>query len=332
MVSIIQQDNKLTIFRRFVWVTLIFVYLLVMIAGFVRSSGSGMGCPDWPLCFGKLVPPISESQLPHDYQTVYAHRGYQDTQFNAFKTWTEYINRLFGVLTGFASISLFIYSLRVRKVSFKYPLLSFLVLFFVCMQGGLGALVVFSNLAPFMVTVHMGVAIIIVLLLTYLLESINSLVQVHEYSRDKSTLCKFKQLFLICFVVLFFQVFLGTQVRESVDVVWKVLGGQQRHLWLQSVGFHLDVHKTLGLVLLFLISLFSYRIYSFYKEARRLIVLLVGVAFAEFIFGISLLIFHLPKLIQPLHLGFAFLIIGILFQIALRLGFFSLRTTQSRVK
>ncbi len=80
--------------------TLVVVLLLILAGGIVRSSGSGMGCPDWPLCFGQVIPPLVESDLPSNYQEIYAERGYADTRFNALKTWTEYLNRLLGALTG----------------------------------------------------------------------------------------------------------------------------------------------------------------------------------------------------------------------------------------
>ena len=59
-----------------------------------------MGCPDWPTCFGQWVPPTSETQLPSNYQEIYADLGYADTRFNVVKTWTEYLNRLIGVGIG----------------------------------------------------------------------------------------------------------------------------------------------------------------------------------------------------------------------------------------
>jgi hypothetical protein len=78
--------------------TLVVVLLLILAGGIVRSSGSGMGCPDWPLCFGQVIPPLVESDLPANYQEIYAERGYADTRFNALKTWTEYLNRLLGAV------------------------------------------------------------------------------------------------------------------------------------------------------------------------------------------------------------------------------------------
>jgi len=66
-------------------------YLLIFTGGLVRVSGSGLGCPDWPKCFGRWIPPTSVSQLPPDWDPA---------QFNFTLAWIEYLNRLFGVFTG----------------------------------------------------------------------------------------------------------------------------------------------------------------------------------------------------------------------------------------
>jgi cytochrome c oxidase assembly protein subunit 15 len=116
-------------FVRFNWITLIFIYLVVVAGSFVRITGSGMGCPDWPKCFGQWVPPTEAEQLPKNYREIYLEKrskkiekfckflssiGLKSTSekilkdptllveetFNAQKTWTEYINRLFGFLAG----------------------------------------------------------------------------------------------------------------------------------------------------------------------------------------------------------------------------------------
>ena len=135
-------------FIKIAWLTLLLVYLVICAGGIVRMSGAGMGCPDWPTCFGTWIPPTNASQLPENYREEFAKKrvekiekfsnllegiGFKtdaetlrnnqsvkekEDQFNVTKTWTEYGNRLVGFLSGNFMLLQFIFSLflfRKRK-------------------------------------------------------------------------------------------------------------------------------------------------------------------------------------------------------------------------
>src|SRR5690349_15589961 len=181
-------------FRRLTLSTLIAVYVLILVGGIVRSSGSGMGCPDWPKCFGKWVPPASYEELPDNYKEIYAtyrHKknerfarvltkfGMQETahailndptirvegDFNPVKTWIEYVNRLVGVAIGIMIFAVFVFSLRFWKTSPRLPIIAAATLLLVAFQGWIGSVVVSTNLTPWIITLHMFLALVIVALL-----------------------------------------------------------------------------------------------------------------------------------------------------------------------
>src|SRR5215217_7559273 len=87
-------------FRRLALNTVIVLYFLIIAGGVVRSTGAGMGCPDWPRCFGSWVPPTEVSQLPANYKELYGAKLKGEVEFNPVKTWIEYVNRLLGAFTG----------------------------------------------------------------------------------------------------------------------------------------------------------------------------------------------------------------------------------------
>ena len=161
-------------------------------------TGSGMGCPDWPKCFGYIIPPTSASELEWtpektyekgqviivdetlrvaktDFTTAEAFNsqnwnGYDKHDyaiFNPWHTWIEYVNRLFGALAGLAFLVMLgaaIFKERKRK----RILLSILAVFLIGFQGWIGATVVYSVLSPVRITIHMVIALLIVALLIYM--------------------------------------------------------------------------------------------------------------------------------------------------------------------
>lgn len=156
--------SSLRRFRSALTVTLVLSLLVVAAGATVRATGSGMGCPDWPLCYGCWIPPVSVDQLPEDYAERYAVAG-RPAEFDALKTWIEYINRLLGAATGLAMLvaaALCVPVVRQRPLLGVLTLAALLVLAFV---AWLGAHVVDTFLAPHAVTLHLLTAYTLLALL-----------------------------------------------------------------------------------------------------------------------------------------------------------------------
>lgn len=150
-------------FRRIAVGVLVLFFLVIIAGTTVRSVGAGMGCPDWPKCYGQLIPPTHESQLPPDYRQRYAVAGRLAEPFDPFKTWVEYINRLVSVLAGLGVLVLVGYAwLRLRAYP-KILLYTGAVPVLLIAQALLGWRVVATYLAEYMVTLHMLFSVLLTL-------------------------------------------------------------------------------------------------------------------------------------------------------------------------
>ena len=211
------QQFALRRYRRFAWITLAAVYFLILVGGTVRASGAGMGCPDWPTCFGRWIPPTSEAQLPSNYQAIYAELGYADTRFNVVKTWTEYANRLVGVSIGLLIFLTAVFSWSVRTQYRSVFVASVAAFFMVGLQGWLGARVVGSNLQPGMITLHMLMALAIVGTLLYAVAQARRGIMAAQPVTQIDP--RFEQWLYVVMGFTVLQVAMGTQVREMTDLI-----------------------------------------------------------------------------------------------------------------
>jgi len=299
------------IYRKFGITTIIAVYLLILVGGIVRSTGSGMGCPDWPKCFGQYVPPTDISELPEDYKTIFAVQGREIADFNAVHTWIEYVNRLLGVLIGLFILITAVLSVSFWKKDKIITLLSVLALIAVLFQGWLGAKVVSTDLHEGMITIHMVMALVIVGLLIYtVVRSYNGITKTEKVTN----LSKVNLIAFASAGVAFAQLILGTQVRENVDTISKTLGETLRSEWIENLGITFYIHRSFSiLVLLLHVGL----IYSLWKNAskngriqtlgKNLLIILV----IEVMTGIIMAYFAIPKPLQPVHMLLASVALGI---------------------
>ncbi len=301
-------------FRRLGMLTIFAVYFVILVGGIVRASGAGMGCPDWPTCFGQWVPPTQESQLPTNYHEIYANRGYESTQFNPVKTWTEYVNRLVGVTTGFL-IFLTAWSSRIYLKSDKTVFyLSLSVFFLIGFQGWLGATVVASNLKPFRITLHMLVALLIVALLIYTIaRSQRDFIGQIDTRLLPAT---FKTVLITAMIMTLLQVAMGTQVREAVDFIAHEHTYIERQYWRDDFPIIFYVHRSFSSIILFTNLWLVWKIVRSVDKKnllRSVGLSLAALVITAIIAGISLDRLGMPPVAQPIHLLMANLIFGVQF-------------------
>jgi heme a synthase len=308
------ESAQLKSFCRLGVATIAVIYLVILAGGIVRASGAGMGCPDWPTCFGRWIPPTSESQLPQEYHAIYAARGYANTAFNPVKTWTEYGNRLIGASAG---VLVFLLLLRSRAFLKSDPTifwLSLALFLTIGFQGWLGSAVVASNLKPVMITAHMVLAFTIVCLLIY---------AVARSQRERFTEldirglpARFKSVLIAAMVMTLFQIAMGTQIRESVDLISLAFEHLERHLWRDEFPDIFYVHRSFSSIILITNVWLVWKVVR--SVPRGTVLFASGAALGVLVVmaiatGVSLDRLGFPAFAQPAHLLLANLIFGVQF-------------------
>jgi cytochrome c oxidase assembly protein subunit 15 len=315
-------------FYRLCLSTLIAVYFLILVGGIVRTTGSGMGCPDWPRCFGSWTPPTSVNQLPSDYKENYsAYRNkknqkfarylrligmnstadqilsdksiLEEADFNPVKTWIEYTNRLVGVAVGFFIVVLFYKSISFRKSSPEIFWLSLAMLILVIFQGWFGSIVVSTNLTRWTITVHLFLALLMVTLLIYLLHKSKE----NETADSKPSS---RWWLIACIITLLVQIFFGTEVRGTID---SLVASMPRESWIGQLGADFIVHRSFSWIVLIFntILFFQIRKTIALKTLSLAAFLLILCSLAT---GIVMAYFNIPAAIQPIHLLIATLAFG----------------------
>ena len=318
-------------FYIFQWVVLILIFLVVFAGSFVRMSGSGMGCPDWPKCFGQWVPPTELTELPANYREAYLLKRqkkvekfcaflqkiglentakkikndpsvYIEEAFNARKTWTEYINRLAGFLAGNAMLLSFVWLLRYYRKR-KWLILTALNLVLMAIEAWFGSIVVATNLVPWTITIHLFLALVIIGIQLYLLHNISA-----KERQGVPQNAAFKWLSWLILLITFYQMFLGTQVREAIDALVKQ--GFTRAEWIEQLGMPFFIHRSFSWLVLILLT------YLFWKNRKDWHYSRINVAFyvlaAELFTGVALAYADMPGLVQTAHLVFATILLSVL--------------------
>jgi len=322
-------------FRKLCFTTLVAVYFLIFVGGLVRSTGSGMGCPDWPKCFGSFIPPTSIDQLPKNYKEIYSEYrdkknqrfaaflnkiGQEETarailnddlikkeaDFDAVKTMIEYVNRLIGAIIGLLLTALFLLSFRQPWV---YRILIGLSWFFVLVTGWFGSIVVSTNLTSWTVSIHLALAFIIIGLLSAAWSLTNiqtgSLRIVPGY------------LVGLAIFLLVGQIFLGTSVRSEIDLLASTL--LDRAEWVSNLGNSFLIHRTFSWLILLSFGAISWLLIKRSEKSISAVALL-AVVLGLMCSGAILNYLGMPWIVQPFHLLLATIAFGTLINVGISIS------------
>ena len=319
---------------------LICMFLIIIAGSFVRITGSGMGCPDWPKCFGYYIPPTEISTVSleegrsyekgqmviyHDtlwiaeqnfnyssefWKTNFGSEAalkvypkHQYAEFNAFHTWTEYINRLLTGLLGLPILIMTFLALIYYKKSNDYwPVLySVFAIVMILFEAWLGKMVVDKNLNTSTITLHMVGSLGILLSLLFLIRRTN---ETGNYTIPV-TLRKALSFFFLIHLV---QLLLGTQVRESVDLLLE--NGVGRNFIVDNLPVGFKIHRSFSILIVILTTMMFLQYNRLQIKPRKFLFLFVVIGF-EILFGVGLAYLGLPIVLQPLHLLFSVILFAL---------------------
>jgi len=322
-------------------ISLVLVYLVIIAGAVVRMTGSGMGCPDWPKCFGYYIPPTSEQQLQWQEHQTYekgqiiivneslkiARKDFSTTSnfdttnwddytkhdyavFNVWHTWIEYINRLVTVILGIPIALLLVLSFWLYKKDKRITITTILITVALGFQAWLGKTVVDSNLLPIKITVHMVMALVFVALLLYLIFIMSP--KNSSHAPDK----RVNSVFILSLGITLIQVIMGAQVRQFVDLRANILGEFSKNLWLQDPDMLFYIHRSFSILVIVVNIYLALRIFKLrlgYAKIKWVLLLIL----AEIVTGMVMYYVHFPFGSQPIHLLIASLLFGIQFYLIL---------------
>ena len=317
--------------------SILIVYLVIATGGIVRMTGSGMGCPDWPKCFGYYIPPTNIAELTWVSEKIFEKgqmiiyndelkmskkdfisgsdfnpKNWQDytkhdySVFNPLHTWVEFINRLIGVVCGISVLILGFYSIQFYKNKPIITLLSLLTIMAVGFQAWLGKIVVDSNLSPYSITIHMLMALLIISILIFIH------FQNGNYKKNNVKNIALKNIVLLSLIFTIIQIVIGTQVREFIDQQIIMIGETKKNLWLLVLPSIFLTHRSFSLLIL-TVNFFVIYLSRKINLNSKIIFWIIGIIAIEIILGVAMYYLHFPFSSQPLHLLLATILFGVQF-------------------
>ncbi|UVA80035.1 COX15/CtaA family protein [Pandoraea commovens] len=321
-------------YRKLAWVTTFLTLDLIMFGGFTRLTDSGLGCPDWPGCYGTSSPFAAHADI-HAAQLMLP-----SGPVTFVKAWIEMIHRYFAMAVGVLIITLMVMAWVKRRELKQSPWLATWLLVLVCVQGAFGAWTVTMKLQPVIVSIHLMLALTLLGSLAWLACRQMPLTSV---AADAGAL-RWRWAALIGLALLVFQIALGGWVSTNYAVLactdFPTCQGQ----WIPSMDFHngfklwrelgktaggevipMDalvaihwVHRTFAVVVVLYLAWLASRLRR-HAALRKLSILVFLLVLVQFATGLSNIVFQWPLLNAIAHNGGAAVLLLLLVMLNYRI-------------
>lgn len=320
---------KTLIYQRLATAALVSVLVLILAGAIVRVTGAGMGCPDWPTCWGLLIPPTSVDevnfdQLPIEKFQAKAERLGRDPSsitreslkrdFNPRHVWIEYTNRLLATPVLLLTLATFIASFPQRSRRPQVFWLSFSALLLVLANAWMGARVVFSGISPGILSAHLALAMLLICVLTYCVWSGADQPRKVTYRKNGGLALKAVVVLLIAVVA---EGIMGSQIREMTDELSKAHIDSPRETWIAELEGSMIylVHRSFSWFIM-AAAIFAFVTARRNQEegATASQIGVLCIVFSQMVLGLIMAQVHIYSWVQVLHVGLAAALLSLVFR------------------
>ena len=303
---------KLQKFYKASSITVILLYILILVGGFVRITESGDDCPDWPKCYGSWVPPLSIDDIPDKFNP---------TQDKVYGSWIEYFNRMVGVILGISMIYTFVKSFYFFKQFQTLFYGSLLSLLFIIIAGWFGGQIAeningTNIIYQYSVSIHLYIAILTVISLIYTTNKSFLLMNPNLESNSIYSPSVAYLLYIILALNLFL-VFSGSFVRTFLDnaILTDLSYSLRMEHYINKTGLIKFLHPILGFSMIALCGILWNHVINISKSSNaiksfiKILLLLIGM---QILIGEGLRFNMIHESFRLYHLWLSTVILGII--------------------
>src|SRR5450830_485679 len=300
-------------YRKLVWITLFLTFNLITFGAFTRLTDSGLGCPDWPGCYGHSNP-----LLAHEHISA-AQEAMPTGPVTVAKAWIEMTHRYLAMAVGVLIITLMVIAwrrwIKSRHIEIKFrPWFPTALFLFVCLQGAFGAWTVTMKLQPIIVTIHLLLGLTLLAMLAWLGAQQNEHVPVSALGRALVLPA------LIGMLLLIVQIALGGWVSTNYAALACNGFTLWRHLGKTADGEYLPfpaltaihwVHRSFAFVVIAYVAWLAHKALKdagLRKTGRWLLIVIA----LQLVTGLSTIYLNWPLAIAVMHNGGAALLLLLL--------------------